>query len=90
MRYYMIELDPIEEDDPCRIYLELNVDGIIQRKLEVYRNGIYVSTTQPEEHPADLSSITGDGERLILTAMQFDEIWHQTREMPDGLTGLFF
>ena len=41
MRYYMIEREADEEDDPCRIYLELNDSGVIQRKAEVYLNGIY-------------------------------------------------
>jgi hypothetical protein len=86
----MIELDPEEEDDPLRIYLELNDDTVIQRKIEVYRNGIHVISERPETAPADLASLTGDGQRLILTSQQFDEIWYQTRELPNGLTGLFF
>ena len=35
-------------------------------------------------------TLTGEGERMILSASQFNEVWHQTRELPDGLMGLFF
>ena len=75
MRYYMIEREADEEDDPCRIYLELNDSGVIQRKAEVYLNGIYILAKEPESSPADLAALTSDGQRLILTAQQFDEIW---------------
>ena len=90
MRYYMIEQDPEDEDEPCRIYLELNDRGAVQRRVEIYRNGVYIISSQPETAPADLSAMTGDGARLILSPMQFDEIWMQAREMPDGITGMFF
>ena len=90
MRYYMIEREADEEDDPCRIYLELNDSGVIQRKAEVYLNGIYILSKEPESSPADLAALTSDGQRLILTAQQFDEIWYQAPEMPSGIMGLFF
>ncbi|MDD3346068.1 hypothetical protein [Oscillibacter sp.] len=89
MRYYMIERDAEEEDDPCRLYLELADDGILQRKIEVYLNGVYCATGR-ESAPADLAALTGDGQRLLLSPQQFEEMWYQTRELPDGFTGLFF
>ena len=54
----------------------------------MYQNGIYAALEEPA--PADLSTLTGEGERMILSASQFNEVWHQTRELPDGLMGLFF
>ena len=46
MRYYMIEQDPEDEDEPCRIYLELNDRGAVQRRVEIYRNGVYIISSQ--------------------------------------------
>ena len=89
MRYYMIQWRPEADDDPCRMYLELIDDGLTAyRRLEMYQNGIYAALEEPA--PADLSTLTGEGERMILSASQFNEVWHQTRELPDGLMGLFF
>ena len=89
MRYYMIQWQPEADDDPVRMYLELSDDGLTAyRLLEMYQNGIYAALEEPA--PADLSTLTGEGERMILSASQFNEVWHQTRELPDGLMGLFF
>ena len=89
MRYYMIQWQPEADDDPVRMYLELSDDGLpAYRRLEMYQNGIYAALEEPA--PADLSTLTGEGERMILSASQFNEVWHQTRELPDGLMGLFF
>ena len=89
MRYYMIQWQPEGDDDPVRMYLELSDDGLTAyRRLEMYQNGIYAALEEPA--PADLSTLTGEGERMILSASQFNEVWHQTRELPDGLMGLFF
>ena len=89
MRYYMIQWQPEADDDPVRMYLELSDDGLTAyRRLEMYQNGIYAALEEPA--PADLSTLTGEGERMILSAYQFNEVWHQTRELPDGLMGLFF
>ena len=89
MRYYMIQWQPEADDDPVRIYLELSDDGLTAyRRLEMYQNGIYAALEEPA--PADLSTLTGEGERMILSASQFNEVWHQTRELPDGLMSLFF
>ena len=89
MRYYMIQWQPEADDDPVRMYLELSDDGLTAyRRLEMYQNGIYAALEEPA--PADLSTLTGEGERMILSASQFNEDWHQTRELPDGLMGLFF
>ena len=89
MRYYMIQWQPEADDDPVRMYLELSDGGLTAyRRLEMYQNGIYAALEEPA--PADLSTLTGEGERMILSASQFNEVWHQTRELPDGLMGLFF
>ena len=89
MRYYMIQWQPEADDDPVRMYLELSDDGLTAyRRLEMYQNGIYAALEEPA--PADLSNMTFEGERMILSASQFNEVWHQTRELPDGLMGLFF
>ena len=89
MRYYMIQWQPEADDDPVRMYLELSDDGLTAyRRLEMHQNGIYAALEEPA--PADLSTLTGEGERMILSASQFNEVWHQTRELPDGLMGLFF
>lgn len=89
MRYYMIELDAQEEDDPCRIYAEVGEDGLLQRRIEVYPGGVH-SAIGPETAPPSLAEVTGSGQRLILSSQQFEEMWYQTRELPDGFTGLFF
>lgn len=89
MRYYMIQWQPEADDDPVRMYLELSDDTLTaQRRLEIYQNGIYAAIEEPSA--IDLAAVTGEGERMILSPSQFNEVWHQTRELPDGLMGLFF
>lgn len=89
MRYYMIQWAARGRRRSGPDVSELSDDGLTAyRRLEMYQNGIYAALEEPA--PADLSTLTGEGERMILSASQFNEVWHQTRELPDGLMGLFF
>lgn len=88
MRYYMIERDFEEEDEPCRVYIEAHESGLLLRKIEIYRNGIHITTRDASGD--SLEDLTADGQRFVMTADQFDEMWSQSREMPDGINGMFF
>ncbi len=91
MQYYMIEWDHEEEDEPWRIYLEMDRQGCLCRKVEVYRVGIYQAFEDLDTRPMDPREIAGsEGNVNKLTRPQFEEIWTQSREMPDGFMGMYY
>ena len=53
MQYYMIEWDHEEEDEPWKLYLELDSRGCPRRKVEVFRVGVYQSFDDLDEPPTD-------------------------------------
>ena len=92
MQYYMIEWDHEEEDEPWKLYLELDSRGCPRRKVEAYR-------VSPTENMSDRSWMAtmdprqaagSEGNVTALNRVQFDDIWEQSRQMPDGFMGMFF
>ena len=59
MQYYMIEWDHEEEDEPWRLYLELDSRGCPRRKVEVFRVGLYQSYDDLDEPPTDPRQAAG-------------------------------
>ena len=50
-----------------------------------------ISPTNLDEPPTDPRQLAGgDGDVTDLNRMQFDDIWEQSRQMPDGFMGMFF
>ena len=91
MQYYRIEWDHEEEDEPWKLYLELDSRGCPRRKVEVFRVGLYQSYDDLDEPPTDPRQAAGsEGNVTALNRVQFDDIWEQSRQMPDGFMGMFF
>ena len=91
MQYYMIEWDHEEEDEPWKLYLELDSRGCPRRKVEVFRVGLYQSYDDLDEPPTDPRQAAGsEGNVTALNRVQFEDIWEQSRQMPDGFMGMFF
>lgn len=91
MQYYMIEWDHEEPDEPNKVYLELDSRGTIRRKVESYRVGVYESFDDLDTPPVDPREIAGsEGNVTALNRIQFDDIWEQSRQMPNGFMGMYF
>ena len=91
MQYYMIEWDQEAEDEPWQLYLELDSRGTIRRKVDSYRVGVYESFDDLDTPPVDPRQIAGsEGHVTDLNRAQFDDIWDQSRQMPDGFMGMFY
>lgn len=92
MQYYMIEWEHEEDDEPWRIYLEMDRYGCICRKIEAYRVGIYETFEEPEDRPTDPRELAGsEGDVTHLTRAQFDDIWTQSRETgADSFMHMYF
>lgn len=91
MQYYMIEWEHEAEDEPWRVYLEMDRHGCLCRKIETYRVGIYETFDELDTPPMDPREIAGsEGHVTQLNRAQFDELWAQSREMPDGFMGMYY
>ena len=91
MQYYMIEWDHEEPDEPWKLYRELDSRGCLRRKVEVYRIGLYEPCDDLATPPMDPRQLAGeDGNVTALNRVQFEDIWEQSRQMPDGLMGMYF
>ena len=91
MQYYMIEWEHEEEDDPWRIFLEMDRTGSLCRKIEVFRVGVYQTFDDLDTPPMDPRELAGsEGFVSQLTRVQFEEMWTQSREMPDGFMGMYY
>ena len=102
MQYVLVEWDHDLDDEPYRIYSELDDSRCEVRKVEFFRNGICFSyggergnegALSDVPFPEDLRKITGQaGEcRAKASSRQlFQEIWNQAQERPDVFMGMFF
>ena len=91
MQYYMIEWDHEEPDDPWRLFLELNHDGRINRKVEVFRIGVYEAYENLESPPVDPREIAGsEGHVTDINYYQFEDLWSQAREVGESFMSMFF
>lgn len=104
MEYVMAEWDHDLDDEPYRIYYELDGSRREVRRVEFYRNGITFSyggergsedALSPDPFPADLREFHPEPDEGVFTARNispglFYEIWNQAQERPDGFMGLFF
>ena len=92
MQYYQIEWEHEEPDEPWKLYLEMDSRGYLRRKIEVFRIGLYQPLDDIDDPaPIDPRQMAGsEGNVTQLNRIQFEDIWTQSREMPDGLMGMFF
>ena len=87
MKYMMIEFDNADVDEPFRVYMELDDNNVLMRKIEVYRAGlqeVYRNLNTPV-NPTELAG--EDGELLNITASQFESNWSMAHEMSGGIMG---
>jgi hypothetical protein len=90
MQYYMIEWEHEEPDDPWRLFLELNHEGRINRKVEVFRIGVYEAYENLESPPVDPREIAGsEGHVTDINYYQFEDIWSQAREVGESFMSMF-
>jgi hypothetical protein len=91
MQYYMIEWEHEEPDDPWRLFLELDHQGRINRKIEVFRIGVYEAYENLESPPVDPREIAGaEGRVNDINYYQFEDTWSQAREVCDSFMSIFF
>ena len=65
--------------------------GLPRRKVEAFRVGVYQSYDDMDEPPMDPRQAAGsDGNLTSLNRVQFDDVWEQSREMPDGFMGMYY
>ena len=87
LNYLMIEWDNADVDEPFRVYMELDENNVLLRKIEVYRAGlqeVYRNLNTPI-NPTELAG--DDGELLRITASQFESNWSMAHEMSGGMMG---
>ena len=51
MRYILVEYEHAQEDDPVRVYSEVDRDDLETRRVEFYSNGLWFA--YGEEHGGD-------------------------------------
>lgn len=102
MKYVLAEWDHDLDDEPYRIYSELDEGRRETRRVEFYRNGITFSyggergnegALRPDPFPEDLRDLEapeGDFSAREISPGLFCEIWNQAQERPDGFMGMFF
>lgn len=91
MQYYMIEWEHEEADDPWRLFLELDHQGCIRRKIEVFRIGVYEAYEDLDTPPVDPREIAGaEGHVNNINYYQFEDMWSQAREVCDSFMSMFF
>ncbi|MBE6964395.1 MAG: hypothetical protein E7443_07420 [Ruminococcaceae bacterium] len=91
MQYYMIEWQHEEPDEPWRLFLEMDRTGSLCRKVEVFRVGVYESFDDLDTPPVDPQELAGsEGHVHQITRVQFEDLWEQSRQMPDGFMGMFY
>lgn len=87
MKYMMIEFENADVDEPFRVYMEMDDNNVLMRKIEVYRAGlqeVYRNLNTPV-NPTELAG--EDGELLNITASQFESNWSMAHEMSGGIMG---
>lgn len=92
MQYYLIEWEEATDDETWELYLEIDRHGCQARRVEVYRAGLYQAFEAPyEDIPVDPAEEAQDGGKVYqIDRNQFENIWNQSREVSDGLMGMFF
>lgn len=87
LTYLMIEFFNADVDEPYRVYLELDENSVLLRKVETYRAGLQ-EVYRNLNTPVNPTELAGDsGELLRITASQFESIWSMAYEMSGGIMG---
>lgn len=97
MQYLMLDWDePAEEDDPCRVYVQLDGHRREVRRIDMYRNGTYIlwdegaAELKPEPYPDNIYSLPGAPMVQRLSAVQFESYWAEIKDMQCRPMDIFF
>lgn len=88
MHYYVMEWDNEEVDEPFRIYVELDQENRIRRKVEFYRVGMGQYYEDLCTEPVDISELAGEGTYIELQRSFFESAVAQVYELSGGLSCL--
>ena len=100
MRYLWINYLVHEEDDPTEAYVELDEDRLERRRIDIYDNGMAfayggnfgfqeaLSREPYPESPQTLNQV-GRVEVTPIRAADFDGMWYQIPDRPNGFSGMF-
>ena len=88
MHYYVMEWDHEEVDEPFRIYVELDQENRIRRKVEFYRVGFGQYYEDLCTEPVDIHELTGEGTYMELQRSFFESAVAQVYELAGGLSGM--
>ena len=72
MHYYVIEWENEEVDEPHRVYLELDRENRIRRKIEFYRVGLGYYYEDLCTDPVDIKELAGDADYGEVKANAFE------------------
>ena len=88
MKYYVIEWDNVDVDDPFRIYVELDRENRICRQVDFYHVGMGQYYEDLCGEPVDLAALTGEGSCEEIQRSFFESAVAQAYELSSGLTGM--
>ena len=91
MQYYLIEWQHEEPDEPWQLYLELDDQGHLLRKVESYRFGLSEPSEIKNGPCVDPRQLAGEsGFISSLYPSQFQDLWERCRELPNNFMELYF
>lgn len=87
MKYYVLEWDNEEVDEPWRTYLELDRENRICRRVDFYRAGFAEYYEDLETDPVDVAELAGkEGSCEELQRSFFESAVAQVYELSGGFT----
>ena len=88
MHYYVIEWENEEVDEPHRVYLELDRENRIRRKIEFYRVGLGYYYEDLCTDPVDIKELAGDADYGEVKANAFEIALGQLAEVTGNFVGM--
>ena len=86
MKYYVLEWDNEEVDEPWRTYLELDREDRICRRVDFYRAGFAEYYEDLNTDPVDVKALAGEGSCEELQRSFFESAVAQVYELAGGFT----
>lgn len=88
MHYYVIEWENEEVDEPHRVYLELDRENRIRRKIEFYRVGLGYYYEDLCTEPVDIKELAGEADYGEVRANAFEIALGQLAEVTGNFVGM--
>ena len=86
MKYYVLEWDNEDVDEPWRTYLELDRSDYICRRVDFYHAGFAEYYEDLNIGPVDIKELTGEGSCEELQRSFFESAVAQVYELAGGFT----